>query len=98
MSGAEIDRLCTDWLRHNYGEAMARRYTPHALVFPMWNPPELNAALDTLRQVLGMAFRPDECFADSEYHEARRKLRLWEERPEIPEAFIKAFAGTPEPR
>ena len=60
----------------------------------MWNPPDLNEALDTLRRLLGMAFGADESFGNTEYSEAKRKLRLPEERVQIPEAFIKAFAGT----
>jgi hypothetical protein len=58
----------------------------------MWNAPELNEALDSLKQVLSIAFGPDESFGTTDYNEARRKLRLPEDVP-IPEAFIKAFSG-----
>ena len=94
MSSGEIDRLCTDWLGDNYGDGMASKYMPYTLVIPMWNPPDLNDALETLRQVLCIAFGPDGSFGTTDYHDARRKLRLHEERVEIPEVFIRAFAVT----
>jgi hypothetical protein len=92
VTGAEIDRLCTDWLGDNCGEEIAWEYSAHSLVIPMWNPPDLNDALETLRQVLCIAFGPDQLLGTTDYHEARRKLRLHEERIEIPEVFIRAFA------
>lgn len=96
MSGDQIDALCSDWLKDYYGEAMASKYMPYTLVIPMWNPPDLNDALETLRQVLCIAFGSDRSFGATDYHDARRKLRLHEERVEIPEVFIRAFAGTRE--
>ena len=90
--GTEIDRLCTGWLSDNYGEEIACEYSAYSLVIPMWDPPDLNDALETLRRVLCMAFGPDQTFGTTDYHEARTKLRLHEERVEIPEVFIRAFA------
>jgi hypothetical protein len=92
VTGAEIDRLYTDWLGDIYGEEIASEYRAYSLVIPMWNPPDLNDALETLRQVLCIAFGPDQYFGTTDYHEARRKLQLHEERVEIPEVFIRAFA------
>jgi len=94
VTSGEIDKLCTDWLNDNYGEGTACKYVPYTLVIPMWNPPDLNDALETLRQVLSIAFGAEESFGTTDYHEARRKLRLRDEKVEIPEVFIKAFAGT----
>ena len=94
MTSGEIDRLCTDWLNDNYGEEMARKYMPYTLVIPMWNPLDLNDALETLRQVLCIAFGADKSFGTTDYHEARRKLRLSDDSVEIPEVFIRAFAVT----
>lgn len=92
MSGEQIDELCIDWLKENYGEELARKYRPYSLVIPMWNGPELNEALETLMQVLHIAFGPHESFGTVEYHEARRKLKLSHDRAPIPEVFLKAFA------
>jgi hypothetical protein len=94
VTSGEIDRLCTDWLNDNYGEELARKYMTYTLVVPMWNPPDLNDALETLRQVLCIAFSADESFGTTYYHEARRKLQLLDDRVEIPEVFIRAFAVT----
>ncbi len=94
VTSGEIDRLCTDWLNDNYGEGMACKYMPYTLVIPMWSPPDLNGALETLRQVLRIAFGADQSLGTTDYHEARRKLQLHGERVEIPEVFIRAFAGT----
>jgi hypothetical protein len=96
VTSAQIDKLCTDWLRENCGEEVASGYRPHSLAIPMLNSPELNNALETLRQVLSIAFGPDESFGTTDYHEARRKLGVPEEDVTIPEVFIKAFAGTRE--
>lgn len=60
---------------------------------PMWNAPDLNDGFETLRQVLCIAFGPDESFGSTDYHEARRKLGLLDDRVTVPEVFIKAFAG-----
>ena len=94
MTREQIDRICTDWLRENYGGEMASKYRHYSLVITMWNAPELTDALETLRQVLCVAFGPDESFGTTEYHEARTKLGLPDDRVPIPEVFIKAFAGT----
>ena len=93
MIGAEIDRLCLDWLSENSGEGVAHQYTSHALLIPRWNPPELNEALDTFRRSLCIAFGPDRSFGATDYREARRRLRLREDPVPIPRAFIEAFAG-----
>lgn len=93
ITSGQIDRLCTNWLSENYGEEMASKYRAYSVVIPMWNVPDLNKALETLMQVLCIAFGPDESFGTADYHEARRRLRLQEEGAQIPEVFIKAFAG-----
>ena len=94
MSSDKIDRLCMDWLSENCGEETASRYRPYSLVIAIWNTPDLNDGLETLRQVLCIAFGPAESFGSTDYHEAREKLGLPEDRVPIPDAFIKAFAGT----
>ena len=91
MTGEQIDELCIDWLKENYGEELATKYRPYSLVIPMWNISELNEALETLRQVLCIAFGPDESFGTVDYYEVRRKLRLSEDRTPIPELFLKVF-------
>jgi len=94
MSSSQIDKLCTDWLRENCGQEIASKYRSYSLVITMWNTPDLSAGLETLRQVLCVAFGPDESFGTTDYHEARVKLRLPDDMVPIPEVFIKAFAGT----
>lgn len=94
MRSAQIDKLCLDWLSENYGQEMASKYMPYSLVIPMWNPPHLNEALETLRRVLCIAFGPDGSFGIVDYHEARRELRLLDDSIPIPKVFIEAFAGT----
>ena len=94
MSGDQIDRLCRNWLAENCGEEIASKYSSQSLVIPMWNDPELNEALEALRGVLCLAFGPDGSFGTTDYHEARKRLRLREGRVQVPEVFIKAFAGT----
>lgn len=93
MTGAQVDRLCLDWLKENRGPEMARQYTVYALLVPRWNSPELNEALDTLRLSLCIACGPDESFGDTDYRDARRRLGLPEEAFPIPEAFLRAFEG-----
>lgn len=92
MSGSQIDGLCQDWLRENYGEAIASEYTTYSLVIPMWNSPDLNDALEYLRLMLRLAFGPEQPFGTTDYYEAREKLGLSDDRTLVPDAFIKAFA------
>jgi len=94
MQGNQIDKLCTDWLRENCSEDLVWEYGAFSLVIPMFNSHELNEALDTIRQVLCIAFGPSESFGGADYHEARRKLGLHEDVDMIPEVFIKAFNET----
>ena len=96
MTSAQIDEFCKDWLRENCGEEIASKYSTYSLVISMWNPPDLSEALEVLRGVLCIAFGPDESFGTTDYHEARKRLRLREERVQIPEVFIRAFAGARE--
>ena len=91
MTGGEIDKVCIDWLRENYGEDLVSEYRAYSLVIPMWNIPELNEALETLLQVLCIAFAPDESFGTVEYYEVRKKLKLSDDRTPIPEVFLRAF-------
>jgi hypothetical protein len=92
MTGNEADRLCIDWLRDNCGREIASKYTPYSMVMPMLNAPDLNQGLTAFRQVLCQTFGPDESFGSTDYHEARAKLGLAEDRVQIPEVFIEAFA------
>ena len=94
MTSGQIDKLCMDWLRENYNEETASEFRSYSLIIRVWDTPELNDALDTLRQVLCMSFDPSESFGSTDYHKARMKLGLPEDKVPIPEAFIKAFAGT----
>jgi len=91
MKGEQIDKVCVDWLKENYGEELASRYRVPSLVIPLWNTPELNGALETLLQILRIAFNPDESFGTVDYYEARRKLKLPDDRTSIPEVFLKAL-------
>jgi len=92
MSGGQIDRLCQDWLRENYGEANASEYTTYSLVIPMWNPADLNEALEDLRLTLCLTFGPEQSFGSTDYYEAREKLGLPDDRAIVPDVFIRAFA------
>ena len=92
MKAEQIDKVCIDWLEENYGEELVANYGPYSLVIPMWNTSELNEALETLMQVLRIAFGPDESFGTVDYYEVRRKLKLSDGRTPIPEVFLKAFA------
>ncbi|MDY6916546.1 MAG: hypothetical protein SVP26_01170 [Chloroflexota bacterium] len=91
MNGGEIDRLCVDWLDENRGEAVAQHYTWYALLFPAWNPPELNDALESFRRSLSVAFGAGASFGTTDYQEARRRLHLRDDRFPVPEAFVKGF-------
>ena len=91
MTADQIDKLCIDWLEENYGEELATEYQPYSLVIPIWNASELNEALETLLQVLRIAFGPYESFGTVDYYAVRRKLKLSDDRTPIPELFLKAF-------
>jgi len=88
VSGGQIDRLCQDWLRENYGEAIASQYTTYSLVIPMWNSPDLNDALEDLRLKLCLTFGPEQSFGSTNYYEAREKLGLSGGRTPIPDVFV----------
>lgn len=92
MSGAQIDRLCRDWLHESYGEEVASEYTPYSLVIPVWNAVDLNNALEDLRLMLCLAFGPEQSFGTIDYYEAREKLGLPDGRAPIPDVFARAFA------
>ncbi|MBC8512717.1 MAG: hypothetical protein H8D32_07045 [Dehalococcoidia bacterium] len=94
MKSGQIDQLCIDWLRENYGEELALEYQGCSLVIPASNSYELNRALGTLRQVLCIAFRPEESFGTTDYHEARKKLGLPEDQIRVPDVFVRAFDET----
>lgn len=91
MSGSQIDKLCREWLRENYGGEIASEYTTYSLVIPMWNPADLNDALEDLRLVLRLAFGPEQSFGRTDYYEAREKLGLSSGLTPIPDVFIRAF-------
>ena len=92
MSGSQIDGLCQDWLRENYGEAIASEYTTYSLVIPMWNSPDLNDALEDLKLELCLSFGPEQSFGTTDYYEAREKLGLPDDRTPVPDVFVRAFA------
>jgi hypothetical protein len=92
VSGGQIDRLCRDWLRENYGEAIASEYTMYSLVIPMWNSAELNDALEDLRLELRLAFSPEQSFGSTDYYyKAREKLGLLDGKAPVPDVFVRAF-------
>jgi len=91
MSGGQIDRLCQDWLRENYGEAIASEYMTYSLVIPMWNPVGLNEALEDLKLELYLSFGPEQSFGSIDYYEAREKLGLPDDRTTVPDVFVRAF-------
>jgi hypothetical protein len=92
MSGSQIDELCRDWLRGNCGEEIAAEYTTYSLVIPMWNPADLNDALEDLKLELCLTFGPEQSFGSTDYYEAREKLGLSGGRTPIPDVFVRAFA------
>ena len=94
MNGDQIDRLCRNWLAENCGEEIASEYTSYSLIIPTRNTPGLNDGLETQRQILCIAFGSDESFGTTDYHEARKRLRMREERVQIPEVF-GALKSTP---
>jgi hypothetical protein len=71
MSGSQIDKLCQEWLRKNYGEEIVSEYTTYSLVIPMWNPADLDDALEDLRLELCLSFGPEQSFGSTDYYEAR---------------------------
>ena len=92
MSGGQIDRLCREWLRENYGEEIASEYTAYSLVIPMWNPADLDDAVEDLKLELCLTFGPEQSFGSTDYYEDREKLGLSGGRTPIPDVFIRAFA------
>jgi hypothetical protein len=92
VSGSQIDRLCHDWLRENYGEEIASEYTTYSLVIPMWNSADLNDALEDLKFELYLYFGPEQSFGATNYYEAREKLGLPDDRTPVPDVFLRAFA------
>ena len=92
MSGSQIDRLCHDWLRENYGEEIASEYTKYSLVIPMWNSADLNETLEDLRLELYLSFGPGQSFGTTDYCEAREKLGLPNCGASIPDVFVRTFA------
>jgi hypothetical protein len=92
MSGSQIDRLCQDWLRKNYNEEIASKYTTYSLVLPMWNSDDLNNALEDLKLELYLSFGPGQSFGTTDYCEAREKLGLLNCGASIPDVFLRAFA------
>ena len=92
MSGSQIDGLCQDWLRENYGEAITLEYTTYSLVIPMWNSPDLNDALEDLKLELCLSFGPEQSFGTADYYEVREKLGLLDDRTPVPDVFVRAFA------
>jgi hypothetical protein len=92
MSGDQMERLCQDWLRENYGEEIAAQYMTESLVIPMWNSADLNHALEELRQRLCLAFGPEESVETTDYYKAREKLGLPDNMTPVPDVFVRAFA------
>jgi len=91
MNGTQIDLLCRDWLRDNYGETMASEYTSYSLIIPMWNSPEINNALENMQSELTLSFGREQTFRATDYYEAREKLGLHDNRTPIPNVFVRAF-------
>ena len=92
MTGKQVDNLCRAWIEQNNGFELARRYTGYSLVMPGWNDDELTEALENLRQVLCIAFGPDESFETTDYYEARAKLKLPERQSQIPQAYFEVIS------
>ena len=92
MSSSQIDGLCQEWLRENYGDAIASEYMTYSLVIPMWNSPDLNNALEDLKLELCLSFGPEQSFGATDYYEAKEKLGLPDDRAPVPDVFIRAFA------
>lgn len=94
MKDGQIDKLCLDWLKKNYGDEVASDYRHYSLVIAVWNTTELNEALEALKQELCTTFGPAGSFGNVDYHEAREKLGLPQDSTPIPDVFIEAFAVT----
>jgi len=92
MTGIQVDALCRDWIEQNYGLELAHSYKDYSLVIPDWNNDELNEALENFRQIMCIAFGPDESFEATDYNEARDKLNLPGGRAQIPEAYLEVFS------
>jgi hypothetical protein len=91
MDSGQIDKLCQDWLRENYGEEIASEYAKYSLMSQGQNSTELNDALNDLLYRLSLAFGADESFGSANYLEARKKLELPDDRSPVPYVFIEAF-------
>ena len=91
MNGDQIDKLCQDWLRENYGQEIASEYSEYSLMVPGLNSTELNGALNDLLYRLSLAFGRGESFGSTNYIEARKKLGLPDDRSAVPYVFIDAF-------
>ena len=91
MDGSQIDKLCRDWLRENYGQEIASGYSEYSLMAPELNSTELNDALNDLLYRLSLAFGPGESFGSTNYIKARKKLELPDDRSHVPDVFIEAF-------
>jgi len=91
MSGSQINSLCKDWLWKNRGESIASEYTTLSLLILTWNSTELNDALRNLKSELSLLFGPDRSFGEVDYYEAREKLGLPDDRPSVPDVFVRAF-------
>ena len=71
---------------------LALEYQGYSLVIAALNSYELNEALDTIGEVLCIAFGTEESFGTTGYHEARRKLGLPEDQIRVPSVFVRAFS------
>jgi hypothetical protein len=91
LSSSQIDKLCKDWLRENYGEEIALEYKTYSLVAPLWNSTGLNDALECLKLTLSLSFGSDQSFAGTDYHEARKELGLSCDSTPLPDVFMRAF-------
>jgi hypothetical protein len=92
MISSQIDRLCRDWLRQNYGERVASEYTSHSFLIPAFNSNDLNGALEELRQTLYLSFGPEQSFGSTDYYEAGERLGLGGDWTPVPDVFVRAFA------
>jgi len=91
MTREQVDKICIDWLKENNGEELATKYRSYPLVIPMWNTSGLNEALETLMQVLHIAFGPDESFGAVAYYEVRKKAQVVGRQDSNSGGFLKGF-------